>query len=269
MEKKPFAIKSIPDITAYTNTALDERKVHRPPSEEIRFYLAVASGDVEYVQQNCLEGRFYRPEGGAGILSKNPVTNLKYHYVITISIICRFCSEAGIDHEFAYNLADYYIGLLDSVKTEEEIIQLHDAIVMAITYHMQTFSHMLSSSKVVDEALDYISKHILERITADNVADALQLSRSYFSRLFKTETNLSFSDYVRKEKVKVAENLLRYSDYSIIEISNYLGYSTQSYFSQVFKKETGYSPKDFRDKFFKTVWHTKFENLANFTTPKK
>ena len=55
---------------------------HRPPTEEFLFYQAVASGNVEAVRKNCEQGRFVESEG-VGVLSRNPVTNLKYHFVIT------------------------------------------------------------------------------------------------------------------------------------------------------------------------------------------
>ena len=58
---------------------------HRQPTEEFQFYQAVTSGDVEAVRKNCEEERFTDSEG-VGVLSKNSVTNLKYHCVITTAI---------------------------------------------------------------------------------------------------------------------------------------------------------------------------------------
>lgn len=63
---------------------------HREPTEEFRFYHAVAHGDVDAVRKNCEQGMFVKTEG-VGILSKNPVTNLKYHFVITTAMITRLC----------------------------------------------------------------------------------------------------------------------------------------------------------------------------------
>ena len=51
---------------------------HREPTEEFLFYRAVATGDVDKVRQNCEQGRFVEGEG-VGILSRDPVINLKYH----------------------------------------------------------------------------------------------------------------------------------------------------------------------------------------------
>ena len=59
------------------NDDIDEIE-HREPTEEFLFYRAVASGDVETVRKNCEQGQFVE-EGGVGVLSRDPVTNLKYH----------------------------------------------------------------------------------------------------------------------------------------------------------------------------------------------
>ena len=48
-------------------------------------------------------------------------------------------------------------------------------------------------------------------------------------------------------KLEEAKSLLTYSDKSLIEISNYLCFSSQSYFQNVFKKKYGMTPKQYRD----------------------
>ena len=54
---------------------------HRALSEEYSFFEAVKDGNIEAVSKNLKEEAFTNPEG-MGILSKNPLTNLKYHFVV-------------------------------------------------------------------------------------------------------------------------------------------------------------------------------------------
>lgn len=68
------------------NTEFEENETeskHRPPSVEYSFYTAVKTGDMETVIQNCNADSFTNLEG-TGVLSRNPVTNLKYHFVVTL-----------------------------------------------------------------------------------------------------------------------------------------------------------------------------------------
>ena len=50
-----------------------------------------------------------------------------------------------------------------------------------------------------------------------------------------------------KEKIKLAENLLIYSEYSIEQIGLYLGFSSQSHFGTIFKKYENMTPKQYRN----------------------
>ena len=87
-----------------TEDDMDEIE-HRPPTEEFLFYQAVTNGDVEAVRKNCEQERFLDSEG-VGTLSRNPVTNLKYHFVITTAMITRLCRQKGMELEQAFRMSD-------------------------------------------------------------------------------------------------------------------------------------------------------------------
>ena len=84
---------------------LDEME-HRQPTEEFLFYQAVSGGDVEAVKNNCRQERFLDSDG-VGILSRNHITNLKYHFVITTAMVTRLCKQKGIELEQAFRMSDF------------------------------------------------------------------------------------------------------------------------------------------------------------------
>ena len=81
-----------------------------------------------------------------------------------------------------------------------------------------------------------------------------ELSPSYLSRLFKKELGIAVSDYIREKKIDKAQNLLKYSDFTLVEIANYLSFSSQSHFIQTFEKLVGMTPKKYRDRYYRTSW---------------
>lgn len=83
----------------------------------------------------------------------------------------------------------------------------------------------------------------------------LGVSASYLSRLFKKETGVSVSTYIRDRKIDMAKNLLRFSDASMIDIANRLAFSSQSHFIQQFKESVGMTPKKYRDKYYMVEWN--------------
>ena len=226
---------------------------HRPMEEEYSFYTAVKNGDMEFVRKNLDEGDFTNPEG-MGILSKSPLTNLKYHFVVTVAMITRHCVEGGLELEQAYRLSDFYILKMDSCTTVKAIAELHKDMVLDFTGKMLLLQKNAIISKPIVLCTDYIYNHINERITINELANFTELSPSYLSRLFKQNLGISVSDYIREKKIEKATNLLKYSDISVIEISNYLAFSSQSHFIQTFEKYMGLTPKKYRDIHYHKTW---------------
>ena len=227
----------------------DEETMHRAPNDEIMFYRAVAAGAIDAVRENC-DKNMFADLTGAGTLSSNPVNNLKYHFVVTTALICRFCAEGGMSIEESFRLSDDYIQRVDRMTKIEDIILLHDQMAMDYTVRMRNLKRNAASSKQVADAIDYIYVHIRERITVDDIANAISISPTYLSRIFKQEIGISISEYIRERKIDVAKNLLRFTDYTLVEIANMLSYSSQSHFIQQFRISVGVTPKVYRDNNF-------------------
>lgn len=234
-----------------TNSELNAS--HRPLEDEYTFYQAVKSGNLDYVQRNCEERCFGNLEG-MGTLSTNPLVNIKYHFVITVAMITRHCVEGGMPLEQAYRLSDFYIQKLDTCHFTDDVVYLHKEMVMDFTTKMQALKKKTMLSRPIIKSIDYIYDHIHERITIEQLAYHTNLSPNYLSKLFKKEVGISVSDYIRERKISNAKNLLRYSDYSLIEISNYLAFSSQSHFIQIFERYVGMTPKKYRNLFYRSTW---------------
>lgn len=97
------------------------------------------------------------------------------------------------------------------------------------------------------KAIDYIEANYCHAITVDNIANFLGITRKHFHYVFKTTINLSPKEYIIYLRVVKACEALRSSAYSIIEISQSVGYSNQFYFSKEFKRIVGMTPSEYRN----------------------
>ena len=79
----------------------ESETLHRSPSIEYSFYNAVKTGDMDFVIKNCKEDAFIHLEG-TGVLSRNPLNNIKYHFVVTTAMVTRYCIDGGLEPEQAY-----------------------------------------------------------------------------------------------------------------------------------------------------------------------
>lgn len=78
------------------------------------------------------------------------------------------------------------------------------------------------------------------------LADEVNLSQSYLSRIFKQYFGMPFRDYIFNERIKQSKILLLSSDKKIYEVCEAVGFDDPNYFSTIFKKATGYSPNGYR-----------------------
>ena len=91
---------------------------------------------------------------------------------------------------------------------------------------------------------------ILEKITADvsveDIAKQLRLSREHFSRLFHQQTGISPAEFILRQKILRACQLLKETRLSCKESADRLGYQNATNFSRAFKNLIQMTPKEFQ-----------------------
>lgn len=221
---------------------------HLSYEREMAFFHSIKQGDYDEAQRlfkpfNCEE---------MGRLSDDSLRNLKYHLVITVAFITRYCIEGGMEMEAAYNLSDIYIRSIDKCRTEEEINMLHREVVADYAQRMNIIRKQNRYPKTITVCLDYIYDNLHQKISLERLAERVGLSPTYLSKLFHKEVGVTVSAYITKKRIETAENMLKFSDYTCLEISDYLCFSSESHFIHAFKKHTGYTPKNYREQFFRS-----------------
>ena len=173
---------------------------------------------------------------------------------MTVALVARYCIEAGMELEQAYRLSDFYILKLDGCRTIDEIEELHTNMALDYAGKMHLLKKDTVISKSISDCIDYIYANIQKKISLEDLATHVNLSTSYLSRLFKQEIGVSISDYIREKKIEKAQNLLKYSNYSSIEIATHLSFSSQSHFIASFEKLVGLTPRKYREKYSRSSW---------------
>lgn len=110
-----------------------------------------------------------------------------------------------------------------------------------IQEHSEQFSMPISA------ALYYIDRNIYSDLSLTVLCDAVSLSPSYFSRLFKGEVGMGFNEYIRLVKMNQARKLLQNPRNKAREVAELLGYHNYNYFFQTFKKQFGCSPRQIKN----------------------
>ena len=223
---------------------------HHAYDQELLQYEYVRDGDIRAVE----EGARIFNGNTVGHLSNDPVRNKRYLFVAATTMATRFAIEGGMPQETAYNLSDLFIQRMDLCQTVEEINALHRVMMEEFTLRTAKQRQHCKYPKPILLALDYIYLHLHETIAVTEIAAHVGLNRSYLSTLFQREVGLPISDYIREKRVEAAENMLKFSDFTLQEIGNYLAFHSQSHFVSVFKQHTGATPGAYRQSHFRTIW---------------
>ena len=101
-------------------------------------------------------------------------------------------------------------------------------------------------SKYMTAAINYIRDHFSEQLTLEQVAQELNISRSYLALIFKKETSLTFSTWLRKYRIGKAKELLKNTNMSQDDICTEVGIYDSSYLCRLFKEYEHLSPDEYR-----------------------
>lgn len=231
----------------------------RPP---IFFYIINGSLEIEY------EGSHYTAHANDVVLINCFRPQL---YYCTDSCEFLFYHYNGKD---APNLTDYLIkqnnGPVFTLNNARDIYLAINEPIMRLCYQDQVSEGSLSSMvystlckiqernsispaatssdlSVSETIIQYINNNICKQFTLQELADYVNLSPYYFSRLFKKEVGHAPLDYVSITKINYAKMMLRTTKLSVAEIGESLGYSSSASFINAFKLRRGISPNKYRN----------------------
>ena len=113
-----------------------------------------------------------------------------------------------------------------------------------VLYELFNIQCSLNYSHHVNTMLKIIRKRIYDPLSLVDVAADANLSLSYAANLFKKEMGCTIVEYIRKQKLTMAGDMIRSGELSLNEIAEKLGYTNYSYFSAQFKKQYNCVPSD-------------------------
>ncbi len=94
---------------------------------------------------------------------------------------------------------------------------------------------------------DYVTENLAEETSIERLAELVELSSSHFSHVFKETTGMTPLQFVTRERITRAQQMIRETSRSLIEIALEVGYTSPSHFAQVFRRVVGVTPTAFRN----------------------
>lgn len=137
--------------------------------------------------------------------------------------------------------------LIQPLKEDTSIfLPIYQMIEMMQESHEEVFMNQeTSQDEQVSKAIRYITMNYAKNISLNDVAEYLQLTPFYVSRLIKEKTGITYSEMVTRCRIQQAKKLLLKQQLSMNEIAKQCGFLSVNYFIKVFRKMTGDTPKEY------------------------
>lgn len=213
-----------------------------PLEIEQRLQLMIVQGDKQSAQEliNQLLGSLYFHSGRDFGLIKERAKEL-------VVLFSRASMEGGADANQIFGHSRNTMAELEDCASLDELSFFLTSIFYRFVSYVFDFSHF-EHRDILHKTINYMRDNYTDKITLEDTAAFVGLSKSYLSTIFKEELGSSYSDYLNKIRVEKSKQLLMNPALSIAHISDLVGYNDQSYFTKVFTKTTGVSPGHYRRK---------------------
>lgn len=230
-----------------------------PFDRELREFENTENGDVQKLKYLWTKSCLY----SSGTLAKNKLRSSKNIGIMTVALASRAAIRGGVVPEIACSLSDIYIQKIEEESEEENICrltykcELHYAYMVRELKDYQEGRIKTRKSPLIHQCKDYIFSHLHDKLCIRDIAKELGMNANYLSECFKQHEGISMKNFILKEKIRLAKNLLIYSQYSYLEIADSLSFSSQSHLGKEFKKETGFTLRHYREMYRKKEYCSK------------
>ena len=150
-------------------------------------------------------------------------------------------------HRRLSQLADWLVGL---APNDPLALPLADLLLRAVVRAPPIEGEKLTADAHglhrLRPAIDRLRRHPADAPGAEQAAALCALSPAYFSRRFKQQVGMSWSDYVRTHRLHLASRRLLDTSQSIASIASELGFATASHFGELFHRRFGMTPGEYR-----------------------
>ncbi|CAM3609082.1 DUF2961 domain-containing protein [Marinicrinis lubricantis] len=166
----------------------------------------------------------------------------------------RFCIEpaADMDEQGDWSSTAYWYQI-DRKKSLPDVGRFQDRIRLSKSEIREELEQVIQENgsaqhQTVEQVKRYVQEHYAKKIHLQDVADAVSMSRTYISNLFKQQTGMTIWNYLVAVRMQHARDMLLRSSMKSYEVAMRVGYENSIHFSKLFREHFGLNPMEFKRK---------------------
>ena len=158
-----------------------------------------------------------------------------------------FKENRGIHFQNTRGMEEHFVLIHDLMRSgcpDEGIMSVHIHRIMALLF--SSVGTGGTPSDIVARARVYMDAHYMEKLSAEQIAEASRVSPSHLFRLFRKETGLTPYAYLTNVRMEHAMKMLLNTSYTVEEIADYCAFCSSANFIRAFRQTTGVTPRKYR-----------------------
>lgn len=138
--------------------------------------------------------------------------------------------------------------LIEELKCSDSVSDIFLHLKLYINKSVQEYYDRKTSMKKLPiiRAEEYIAEHYMQDISLEEMAQQVDLSPAYFSKLFKMVVGVNYIEYLTQIRLEQSKKLLKTTTLPVKAIATTVGYMDEKYFRKIFKKVVGIKPSEYR-----------------------
>lgn len=169
----------------------------------------------------------------------------RLHLMDYLLFLCHIASKNNTAPEQIFGVNYSSLEELDEI---DGISQLNEwvAVILRRFFDCVFLQTQDKHANTIYKAIEYVHKNYNQKVYLEEVAAKIYLNPSYFSRVFKEKTGVTFHTYLTNYRIEMSKKHLMDLSIPILSVAALVGFDDQSYFTKVFKRKMGVTPKAFR-----------------------
>lgn len=198
---------------------------------------------------------FYHPERVQSFPTKPGQIDISpYHHIMQprLDHLCATLIPVRLHPDDPAEFANTLLNMVECWRHGAPTMQLRaqsyatNLIIMLLESHVPSAKPVRTQGNLLHWVRSYLSIHMSENLTVQDMADRANLSVSRFNEVFKHEFGVTPRQFLIDMRISHAKELLLTTTLSVDNIASYCGFSDIYHFSKIFKRRVGISPTSFR-----------------------
>ena len=175
----------------------------------------------------------------------DPLRNAKNYGVIMNTLLRKAAEKGGVHPLYLDRVSSEFAARIEGMTEVGANATL--MFEMFRTYCLLVRKHQVSRySLVVQRSVVMIDSDLSAHLTLGVLAEAQSVSPGYLSAVFKRDTGMTVSEFVRTRRVEYASHLLATTELQVQTVAQHCGIIDVQYFTKIFKRHTGMTPLEYR-----------------------